>query len=119
MCYHMFCFLLVDVFMFCFLLPQIFDVSIFYNVLKYGMITLFCITSLFFILFQPMGILSILEEECMFPKADDKSFKDKLFANHLGKSPNFGRPGNASKGKGQSDFELHHYAGIVRFFFTC
>lgn len=52
----------------------------------------------------------------MFPKADDKSFKDKLFANHLGKSPNFGRPGNASKGKGQSDFELHHYAGIVRFF---
>ncbi|XP_052069633.1 myosin heavy chain, striated muscle-like isoform X2 [Mytilus californianus] len=62
---------------------------------------------------KPMGILSILEEECMFPKADDKSFKDKLFANHLGKSPNFGKPGNASKGKGQSDFELHHYAGIV------
>lgn len=35
-------------YMFCFLLPQIFDVSIFYNVLKYGMITSFCITSLFF-----------------------------------------------------------------------
>ena len=49
----------------------------------------------------------------MFPKADDKSFKDKLFANHLGKSPNFGKPGSASKGKGQSDFELHHYAGVV------
>jgi myosin heavy chain 6/7 len=49
----------------------------------------------------------------MFPKADDKSFKDKLFANHLGKSPNFGKPGAASKGKGQSDFELHHYAGVV------
>jgi myosin heavy subunit len=30
---------------------------------------------------KPMGILSILEEQCMFPKADDKSFKEMLFKN--------------------------------------
>ncbi|CAG2223442.1 MYH6_7 [Mytilus edulis] len=61
---------------------------------------------------KPMGILSILEEECMFPKASDKSFKEKLYSTHMGKSPNFNKPGKASKGK-KSDFELGHYAGVV------
>ena len=65
-----------------------------------------------FSLFQPMGILSILEEECMFPKASDKSFREKLYQTHMGKSPNFNKPGKASKGK-KADFELSHYAGIV------
>jgi myosin heavy subunit len=46
-----------------------------------------------------MGILSILEEECMFPKASDKSFREKLYQTHMGKSPNFNKPGKASKGK--------------------
>jgi myosin heavy subunit len=32
---------------------------------------------------KPMGILSILEEQCMFPKADDKSFKEMLFGDTL------------------------------------
>ena len=61
---------------------------------------------------KPMGILSILEEQCMFPKADDKSFKEMLFGAHMGKSPNFTKPGKAAKGK-NGDFELHHYAGSV------
>jgi len=61
---------------------------------------------------KPMGILSILEEQCMFPKADDKSFKEMLFGAHMGKSPNFTKPGKAAKGK-NGDFELHHYAGNV------
>jgi len=39
-----------------------------------------------------MGIMSILEEECMFPKASDKTFLAKLFENHMGKSPNFQKP---------------------------
>ena len=39
-----------------------------------------------------MGILSILEEESLFPKATDKSFEEKLKANHLGKSPTFLKP---------------------------
>lgn len=59
-----------------------------------------------------MGILSILEEECMFPKASDLTFKNKLYDNHMGKSPNFGKP-KPSKGKAEAHFELHHYAGSV------
>ena len=39
-----------------------------------------------------MGIFSILEEECMFPKATDMSFKNKLYDQHLGKSANFQKP---------------------------
>jgi len=27
---------------------------------------------------KPHGIMSILEEECMFPKATDMTFRDKL-----------------------------------------
>ena len=37
---------------------------------------------------KPMGIMSILEEQCMFPKATDMTFKDKLYQTHLGKLPN-------------------------------
>merc|ERR1712088_373322 len=62
---------------------------------------------------KPLGILSILEEECMFPKASDKSFKDKLYQNHMGKSSNFGKPSSKSKGQRDPDFELYHYAGTV------
>ena len=36
-----------------------------------------------------MGLLAILEEETLFPKASDKSFDDKLKGNLLGKSPVF------------------------------
>ena len=36
-----------------------------------------------------IGILAILEEESLFPKATDRTFEEKLKANHLGKSPNF------------------------------
>uniref|UniRef100_A0A8V0X0N1 Myosin-7 n=1 Tax=Gallus gallus TaxID=9031 RepID=A0A8V0X0N1_CHICK len=61
---------------------------------------------------KPMGIMSILEEECMFPKATDMTFKAKLFDNHLGKSANFGKPRNI-KGKPEAHFALVHYAGTV------
>lgn len=64
-------------------------------------------------IFQPLGILSILEEECMFPKATDHSFKTKLYDNHLGKSPNFQRPRPDKKRKYESHFEVVHYAGVV------
>lgn len=62
---------------------------------------------------QPMGILSIMEEECMFPKATDNSFKAKLYDNHIGKSPNFLKPKPDKKRKYESHFELVHYAGVV------
>ncbi|XP_056406583.1 myosin-4-like [Hyla sarda] len=61
---------------------------------------------------KPMGIFSILEEECMFPKASDTTFKNKLYDQHLGKSPNFQKP-KPGKGKGEAHFSLVHYAGTV------
>ncbi|XP_013995794.1 myosin-7 [Salmo salar] len=61
---------------------------------------------------KPMGIMSILEEECMFPKASDATFKTKLYDNHLGKSNNFQKP-RLIKGKPEAHFALAHYAGTV------
>ncbi|CAB1317444.1 unnamed protein product, partial [Coregonus sp. 'balchen'] len=61
---------------------------------------------------KPMGIMSILEEECMFPKASDATFKSKLYDNHLGKSNNFQKP-RLMKGKPEAHFSLIHYAGTV------
>uniref|UniRef100_A0A8C1VQH1 Myosin heavy chain 7 n=1 Tax=Cyprinus carpio TaxID=7962 RepID=A0A8C1VQH1_CYPCA len=61
---------------------------------------------------KPMGIMSILEEECMFPKASDATFKAKLYDNHLGKSANFQKP-RIVKGKPEAHFSLVHYAGTV------
>lgn len=65
-----------------------------------------------------MGILSILEEECMFPKASDDSFKAKLYENHLGKSKNFGKPKPNKSAKYEAHFELYHYAGTVGYNIT-
>ncbi|KAG7224354.1 hypothetical protein INR49_004661 [Caranx melampygus] len=67
---------------------------------------------------KPMGILSIMEEECMFPKATDHSFKTKLYDNHLGKSPNFQRPRLDKKRKYETHFEVVHYAGVVPYNIT-
>ncbi|NWS75521.1 MYSS protein, partial [Crotophaga sulcirostris] len=67
--------------------------------------------------FQPMGIFSILEEECMFPKATDTSFKNKLYDQHLGKSNNFQKP-KPAKGKAEAHFSLVHYAGTVDYNIT-
>ncbi|XP_068197315.1 myosin-7 [Antennarius striatus] len=61
---------------------------------------------------KPLGIMSILEEECMFPKASDTTFKAKLYDNHLGKSSNFQKP-RIVKGRPEAHFALMHYAGTV------
>uniref|UniRef100_H9GJ77 Myosin heavy chain 16 n=1 Tax=Anolis carolinensis TaxID=28377 RepID=H9GJ77_ANOCA len=67
---------------------------------------------------KPMGIFSILEEQCVFPKATDATFKAALYDNHLGKSPNFLKP-KGGKGKGaEAHFELVHYAGTVGYNIT-
>jgi len=60
-----------------------------------------------------MGILSILEEECMFPKASDKTFLSKLYENHEKKSPSFGKPKPSKNSKYEPHFEIYHYAGTV------
>ncbi|XP_062853981.1 myosin heavy chain, fast skeletal muscle [Trichomycterus rosablanca] len=61
---------------------------------------------------KPMGIFSILEEECMFPKATDMTFKNKLYDQHLGKTASFQKP-KPTKGKAEAHFSLVHYAGTV------
>uniref|UniRef100_UPI003AAC632C myosin-1-like n=1 Tax=Centroberyx gerrardi TaxID=166262 RepID=UPI003AAC632C len=66
---------------------------------------------------KPMGIFSILEEECMFPKASDTTFKNKLYDQHLGKSNNFLKP-KPVKGKAEAHFSLVHYAGTVDYSIT-
>ncbi|NWI69179.1 MYH3 protein, partial [Todus mexicanus] len=66
---------------------------------------------------KPMGIFSILEEECMFPKATDTSFKNKLYDQHLGKSSNFQKP-KPGRGKVEAHFSLVHYAGTVDYNIT-
>ena len=63
-----------------------------------------------------MGILAILEEESLFPKATDKSFEEKLKANHLGKSPNFAKA--STKTDRNAHFGIVHYAGTVSYNLT-
>jgi len=63
---------------------------------------------------KPMGLLAILEEETMFPKASDKSFEDKLKENLLGKSAVFLKKQPGSKDK-NAHFAIAHYAGIVNY----
>ena len=60
-----------------------------------------------------MGVLSILEEESMFPKATDKSFEEKLKNNHLGKSSCFIKPKPPKPGQKEAHFAIVHYAGTV------
>merc|ERR1711962_1952402 len=67
---------------------------------------------------KKMGLLSILEEESMFPKATDKSFTEKLNANHLGKSPCFIKPKPPKPGQVDSHFAIVHYAGTVPYNLT-
>merc|ERR1712038_1885481 len=62
---------------------------------------------------KPMGIWAIFEEESLFPKATDKSFEDKLKAQHLGKSAPMAKP--QSKTDKNAHFAIIHYAGIVSY----
>ena len=57
---------------------------------------------------RPMGILSLLDEECWFPKATDKSYVEKLHREHS-QTSKYLKPDFRSK----ADFTLVHYAGNV------
>uniref|UniRef100_A0A915I3X8 Myosin motor domain-containing protein n=1 Tax=Romanomermis culicivorax TaxID=13658 RepID=A0A915I3X8_ROMCU len=60
---------------------------------------------------KPMGILSLLDEECWFPRATDKTFVEKLKANHQSQSAKFFIPDQ--KKSTRADFTILHYAGRV------
>merc|ERR1711876_51362 len=62
---------------------------------------------------KPMGIWSILEEESNFPKATDKTFEDKIKAQHLGKSANMAKAKSATDPN--AHFAIIHYAGTVSY----
>merc|ERR1719228_723451 len=64
---------------------------------------------------KPMGVLAILEEESMFPKATDKSFTEKLNSNHLGKSASFIKPKPPKANQIEAHFAIVHYAGTVSY----
>lgn len=82
--------------------------------IDFGMDLLACIE----LIERPMGILSILEEESMFPKATDQTFAEKLMTNHLGKSPPFQKPRPSKPGIPAGHFAIGHYAGVVTYNIT-
>ena len=67
---------------------------------------------------KPMGLLAILEEESLFPKATDLTFTTKLHENLLGKPAceNFQKPN--PKPDPNSHFAVIHYAAIVSYNLT-
>ncbi|XP_026481147.1 myosin heavy chain, muscle-like isoform X21 [Ctenocephalides felis] len=82
--------------------------------IDFGMDLLACID----LIEKPMGILSILEEESMFPKATDKTFEEKLNNNHLGKSAPYLKPKPPKPGQIAAHFAIGHYAGNVGYNIT-
>merc|ERR1719323_163405 len=65
---------------------------------------------------KPMGLLAILEEESLFPKATDLTFAGKLHENLLGKCENFQKP-NPKPDPG-AHFAVIHYAATVSYNLT-
>lgn len=65
---------------------------------------------------KPMGLLAILEEESLFPKATDQTFATKLHENLLGKCENFQKP--SPKPDPNAHFAVIHYAATVSYNLT-
>ena len=65
---------------------------------------------------KPMGLLAILEEESLFPKATDASFAAKLHENLLGKCDNFQKAN--PRPDPNAHFAVVHYAAIVSYNLT-
>ncbi len=65
---------------------------------------------------KPMGLLAILEEESLFPKATDLTFANKLHENLLGKCENFQKA--SPKPDPNAHFAVVHYAATVSYNLT-
>ncbi|XP_030030426.1 myosin heavy chain, muscle isoform X47 [Manduca sexta] len=88
--------------------------GIHWEFIDFGMDLVACID----LIEKPMGILSILEEESMFPKATDQTFIEKLNNNHLGKSAPYLKPKPPKPGCQAAHFAIGHYAGNVGYNIT-
>uniref|UniRef100_A0A669F0K5 Myosin-10 n=1 Tax=Oreochromis niloticus TaxID=8128 RepID=A0A669F0K5_ORENI len=58
---------------------------------------------------NPPGVLALLDEECWFPRATDRSFVEKL-SGEQGSHPKFFK---SKQPRGEADFSIIHYAGKV------
>merc|ERR1719431_1993870 len=65
---------------------------------------------------KPMGLLAILEEESLFPKATDATFAAKLHENLLGKEENFQKA--SPRPDPNAHFAVVHYAATVSYNIT-
>merc|ERR1719193_2064404 len=59
---------------------------------------------------KPMGIMALVDEECWFPRATDKSLVEKLVTSNTA-HPKFSK----TDFKNQADFCISHYAGPVNY----
>ncbi|CDW54796.1 myosin tail family protein [Trichuris trichiura] len=64
---------------------------------------------------KPLGIVSVLDEECIVPRASDQTFVQKLNDQHLGKHPNFQKARSPKGTQSEAHFAIVHYAGTVRY----
>ncbi|KAK5974009.1 Myosin heavy chain [Trichostrongylus colubriformis] len=64
---------------------------------------------------KPLGLISMLDEECIVPKATDMTYVQKLNDQHLGKHPNFQKPKPPKGKQAEAHFAVVHYAGTVRY----
>ncbi|WKY00671.1 hypothetical protein Q1695_015028 [Nippostrongylus brasiliensis] len=64
---------------------------------------------------KPLGIISMLDEECIVPKATDATYVDKLMNQHHGKHPNFQKAKPPKGNQAPAHFAIVHYAGTVRY----
>ncbi|XP_019948448.1 myosin-10 isoform X7 [Paralichthys olivaceus] len=60
---------------------------------------------------HPPGVLALLDEECWFPRATDRSFVEKL-STEQGTHPKFFKP---KQPRVEADFSIIHYAGKVNY----
>ena len=69
-----------------------------------------CLSVSLFLQNNPPGILALLDEECLFPKATDLSFVEKLMNTHSTHCK-FSKPKSL---KDKTMFSVLHYAGKVK-----
>lgn len=66
-------------------------------------------------IFKPLGILCLLDEECLVPKGNDDALLEKLCQTHHNVSPAFTRAKPSKKSTIIGHFSIAHYAGNVTY----